>query len=88
MDLLTEEAAMFERGEVPKYFKISYKECRTQIPPQYIKGWCSQTAPWDAWVGAKVKGDVYCIVKLLRGVLKVFGAEIDKVVTNWMWLCW
>lgn len=38
MDLLTEEAAMFERGEVPKYFKISYEECRTQIPPQYIKG--------------------------------------------------
>lgn len=37
-----------ENGEVLKYLKNSYKECRTQIPPQYIKGQCSQTAPWGA----------------------------------------
>lgn len=26
-----------EKGEVFKYLKNSYKECRTQVPPQYIK---------------------------------------------------
>lgn len=76
-----------EKGEVLKYLKNSYKECRTQVPPQYIKGQCPQTAPWGACVGAKVKGGMYCTEKLPRGGLKVFGAEIEKAVTDLIWLC-